>query len=190
MCCFINTNYSNFPLLTLHQIHNGPPHESNFGYAYAKRMIDIHNRYVSWICRVFFFFYACKYQSHKSIHFNWSKSSRIDQRCVCVCSTGRIKSGTAGATQLWFPPMCSVLMTTSASRMGTCCRASSTKPTSLKVNLILTHGAEAGITCYSYKLNLFCRGKLNYNWYLSMQQVDLVCWPKYIKNNNVLFVCC
>ncbi|XP_019958384.1 GDP-L-fucose synthase-like [Paralichthys olivaceus] len=25
-------------------IHNGPPHESNFGYAYAKRMIDIQNR--------------------------------------------------------------------------------------------------------------------------------------------------
>lgn len=26
-------------------IHNGPPHDSNFGYAYAKRMIDIQNRY-------------------------------------------------------------------------------------------------------------------------------------------------
>uniref|UniRef100_A0A8D3C8B9 GDP-L-fucose synthase n=1 Tax=Scophthalmus maximus TaxID=52904 RepID=A0A8D3C8B9_SCOMX len=25
-------------------LHNGPPHESNFGYSYAKRMIDIHNR--------------------------------------------------------------------------------------------------------------------------------------------------
>ncbi|XP_062858028.1 GDP-L-fucose synthase-like isoform X2 [Trichomycterus rosablanca] len=25
-------------------IHNGPPHESNFGYSYAKRMIDVHNR--------------------------------------------------------------------------------------------------------------------------------------------------
>lgn len=25
-------------------IHNGPPHESNFGYSYAKRMIDIQNR--------------------------------------------------------------------------------------------------------------------------------------------------
>uniref|UniRef100_A0A8C5DUJ5 GDP-L-fucose synthase n=1 Tax=Gouania willdenowi TaxID=441366 RepID=A0A8C5DUJ5_GOUWI len=25
-------------------IHNGPPHHSNFGYAYAKRMIDVHNR--------------------------------------------------------------------------------------------------------------------------------------------------
>ncbi|XP_058814874.1 probable GDP-L-fucose synthase [Topomyia yanbarensis] len=25
-------------------IHNGPPHESNFGYSYAKRMIDITNR--------------------------------------------------------------------------------------------------------------------------------------------------
>lgn len=25
-------------------VHNGPPHESNFGYSYAKRMIDITNR--------------------------------------------------------------------------------------------------------------------------------------------------
>ncbi|CAL8270596.1 GDP-L-fucose synthase isoform X2 [Gadus morhua] len=25
-------------------IHNGPPHASNFGYSYAKRMIDVHNR--------------------------------------------------------------------------------------------------------------------------------------------------
>ncbi|XP_008327925.1 GDP-L-fucose synthase-like [Cynoglossus semilaevis] len=25
-------------------IHNGPPHESNFGYSYAKRMIDVQNR--------------------------------------------------------------------------------------------------------------------------------------------------
>ncbi len=30
--------------LTEEQIHNGPPHESNFGYAYAKRMIDIQSR--------------------------------------------------------------------------------------------------------------------------------------------------
>jgi len=26
------------------QIHNGPPHDSNFGYAYSKRMIDVLNR--------------------------------------------------------------------------------------------------------------------------------------------------
>jgi GDP-L-fucose synthase len=25
-------------------IHNGPPHESNYGYAYAKRMIDVMNK--------------------------------------------------------------------------------------------------------------------------------------------------
>ncbi|XP_062865830.1 GDP-L-fucose synthase-like [Trichomycterus rosablanca] len=25
-------------------IHNGPPHQSNFGYAYAKRMVDVYNR--------------------------------------------------------------------------------------------------------------------------------------------------
>ena len=26
-------------------VHNGPPHESNFGYAYAKRMIDVQNKW-------------------------------------------------------------------------------------------------------------------------------------------------
>jgi len=30
--------------LTEDQIHNGPPHKSNFGYAYAKRMIDVQSR--------------------------------------------------------------------------------------------------------------------------------------------------
>jgi len=30
--------------LTPNQIHNGPPHESNFGYAYAKRMLDVQIR--------------------------------------------------------------------------------------------------------------------------------------------------
>ena len=30
--------------LTEDQIHKGPPHKSNFGYAYAKRMIDVHSR--------------------------------------------------------------------------------------------------------------------------------------------------
>tara|TARA_R100000234_G_C4971895_1_gene166592 strand:- start:7 stop:933 length:927 start_codon:yes stop_codon:yes gene_type:complete len=30
--------------LTEDQIHNGPPHRSNFGYAYAKRMVDVHSR--------------------------------------------------------------------------------------------------------------------------------------------------
>ena len=26
------------------QIHNGPPHDSNYGYSHAKRMIDVQNR--------------------------------------------------------------------------------------------------------------------------------------------------
>ena len=30
--------------LTEEQIHNGPPHQSNFGYAYAKRMLDVQSR--------------------------------------------------------------------------------------------------------------------------------------------------
>lgn len=32
--------------LTEDQIHNGEPHNSNFGYAYAKRMLDVHSRVV------------------------------------------------------------------------------------------------------------------------------------------------
>jgi len=30
--------------LTEEQVHNGKPHPSNFGYAYAKRMLDVHSR--------------------------------------------------------------------------------------------------------------------------------------------------
>ncbi len=33
--------------LTTDQIHNGPPHPSNFGYAYAKRMLDVHTRAIA-----------------------------------------------------------------------------------------------------------------------------------------------
>ena len=29
------------------QVHNGPPHSSNFGYAYAKRLIDVQNWYAT-----------------------------------------------------------------------------------------------------------------------------------------------
>lgn len=32
-----------YPLIE-NQIHNGPPHKSNYGYAYAKRMLDIHTK--------------------------------------------------------------------------------------------------------------------------------------------------
>ncbi len=40
--------------LFLCQMHNGDPHESNYGYAYAKRMIDIHNRSVRLVSELFF----------------------------------------------------------------------------------------------------------------------------------------
>ena len=30
--------------LDIFQVHLGPPHDSNFGYSYAKRMIDVLNR--------------------------------------------------------------------------------------------------------------------------------------------------
>lgn len=39
-------NYSTLKIgsITVVQVHNGPPHSSNFGYSYAKRMIDVLNR--------------------------------------------------------------------------------------------------------------------------------------------------
>lgn len=51
-------------------IHNGPPHDSNFGYAYAKRMIDIQNRHPTnslskfWLrCRAYNQQYGCHFTS-------------------------------------------------------------------------------------------------------------------------------
>lgn len=50
LCCFLSTcifpDNINYPLLESY-IHLGPPHESNFGYAYAKRMADVHIRAVN-----------------------------------------------------------------------------------------------------------------------------------------------
>jgi GDP-L-fucose synthase len=42
-CIYPDSNYVKYPL-TEDQLHNGPPHLSNFGYAYAKRMMDIQSR--------------------------------------------------------------------------------------------------------------------------------------------------
>jgi len=42
-CIYPDEKYVTYPL-TEDQLHNGPPHDSNFGYAYAKRMVDIQLR--------------------------------------------------------------------------------------------------------------------------------------------------
>ena len=42
-CIYPDTPYVNYPL-TEDQLHLGPPHPSNFGYAYAKRMLDVQAR--------------------------------------------------------------------------------------------------------------------------------------------------
>jgi GDP-L-fucose synthase len=42
-CIYPDENYVTYPL-TEDQLHNGPPHDSNFGYAYAKRMVDVQLR--------------------------------------------------------------------------------------------------------------------------------------------------
>lgn len=42
-CIYPDAGYVSYPL-TEDQLHNGPPHDSNFGYAYAKRMIDIQTK--------------------------------------------------------------------------------------------------------------------------------------------------
>ncbi len=42
-CVYPDASYVNYPL-TEDQLHLGPPHDSNFGYAYAKRMVDVMSR--------------------------------------------------------------------------------------------------------------------------------------------------
>lgn len=42
-CIYPDRPYVSYPL-TEDQLHMGPPHQSNFGYAYAKRMLDVASR--------------------------------------------------------------------------------------------------------------------------------------------------
>ncbi|MBV03480.1 MAG: GDP-fucose synthetase [Rhodobacteraceae bacterium] len=42
-CVYPDSPYISYPL-TEEQLHLGPPHPSNFGYAYAKRMVDVMSR--------------------------------------------------------------------------------------------------------------------------------------------------
>jgi GDP-L-fucose synthase len=42
-CVYPDAPYVNYPL-TEDQLHMGPPHQSNFGYAYAKRMLEVQSR--------------------------------------------------------------------------------------------------------------------------------------------------
>ena len=42
-CIYPDEKHITYPL-TEDQLHNGPPHQSNFGYAYAKRMVDVQLR--------------------------------------------------------------------------------------------------------------------------------------------------
>jgi GDP-L-fucose synthase len=42
-CVYPDQPYVKYPL-TEDQLHMGPPHQSNFGYAYAKRMLDVQSR--------------------------------------------------------------------------------------------------------------------------------------------------
>jgi len=42
-CVYPDAPYVKYPL-TEEQLHMGPPHRSNFGYAYAKRMLDVQSR--------------------------------------------------------------------------------------------------------------------------------------------------
>lgn len=85
-------------------IHNGPPHSSNFGYSYAKRMIDVQNR--------------C--------------SLLVLPRPLWRGEDGPLgptSSSMAVPSPLSSLPMSLGLTTTSTSKMATCCRASSIRCT-------------------------------------------------------------
>jgi GDP-L-fucose synthase len=42
-CIYPDSDYVKYPL-TEYQLHMGPPHSSNFGYAYSKRMLEVQSR--------------------------------------------------------------------------------------------------------------------------------------------------
>ncbi|KAH9441516.1 hypothetical protein Pst134EA_032930 [Puccinia striiformis f. sp. tritici] len=46
-------------------VHNGPPHQSNFGYAHAKRMVDIQNH-------AYHSEFGCYFTRRNSYQYFWS----------------------------------------------------------------------------------------------------------------------
>ena len=49
VCCLSTCVYPDKVTYPIHErtLHNGPPHDSNFGYAYAKRMLQVHARAIN-----------------------------------------------------------------------------------------------------------------------------------------------
>ena len=63
-------------------VHNGPPHSSNFGYAYSKRMIDVQNRFVeNLLILLQVFLYSTV--SHGRV-LQWLEQQVIRGKCVWV----------------------------------------------------------------------------------------------------------
>uniref|UniRef100_A0A8C0KXH6 GDP-L-fucose synthase n=1 Tax=Canis lupus dingo TaxID=286419 RepID=A0A8C0KXH6_CANLU len=108
-------------------IHNGPPHNSNFGYSYAKRMIDVQNR--------------------SSAH---APAETQQEKGGSPWSQGPTSSSMA-ALSLPSSPLTSLgPMTTSTSRMATCCPASSTRCTWPRVSarLVGPQGSGSALTVW------------------------------------------
>jgi len=99
-CIYPDAPYIKYPL-TEDQLHLGPPHESNFGYAYAKRMIDVASRSYrqQWGCNFVTVVPNNLYGPHDNYDLNNGHvipslirkfyESHLEKRDVVIWGTGR-----------------------------------------------------------------------------------------------------
>ncbi|XP_028634674.1 GDP-L-fucose synthase isoform X1 [Grammomys surdaster] len=129
-------------------IHNGPPHSSNFGYSYAKRMIDVQNR-----CSLLV----------------WPRPPWRGEDGPL----GPTSSSTAVPSLLSSLPMSLGLMTTSTSKMATCCPASSIRCTWPRVSAAVRHTPGPG---NGSALTVWGTGKPRRQFIYSLDLARLFIW--------------
>lgn len=99
-CIYPDEPYVTYPL-TEEQLHLGPPHDSNFGYAYAKRMIDVASRAYrqQWGCNFVSIIPNNLYGPHDNYDLNGGHvipslirkfyESHLEKRDVVIWGTGK-----------------------------------------------------------------------------------------------------
>ncbi|XP_069882087.1 GDP-L-fucose synthase isoform X3 [Dipodomys merriami] len=130
-------------------IHSGPPHSSNFGYSYAKRMIDVQNRSA-----------PCSPPGPlgRGRGLKWPISSSM-----------------AAPSPPSSPPMSLGPTTTSTSRMATCCPASSTRCTWPRVSAAARHTL-ARVPHSGSALTVWGTGKPRRQFIYSLDLAKLFLW--------------